>query len=103
MLSYKRSLYNEKSAYLNEKSPPLSITRENPVHSNKDPAQRKKKKKVPVKRVVRTGAHTHIHTHTCKHLEEADCGEMLGEDFWSFIIRIMTGKTKHCFEICLCV
>ena len=63
MLSYKRSLYNEKSAYLNEKSPPLSITRENPVHSNKDPAQRKKKKGTCKKGCAHGCAHTHTHTH----------------------------------------
>lgn len=39
----------------------------------------------------------------CKHWGEVDCGEKLGKDFQSFIIRIMTGKTKHRFEICLCV
>ena len=41
-----------------KKSPPLSITRENPVHGNKDPAQQKKKKKVPVKRIVCEHTHT---------------------------------------------
>lgn len=43
-------------------------------------------------------------THAMWRVGSVFCGEKLGgKDFYSSIIKIMTGETKHGFEICLCV
>ena len=103
ILSCKRSPCNEKTTHLNEKSPPLVIIEKTLHIATKTQHSWGKKRCTCKKGCVCVRADTHRSTHTRKHGEEADCGEVLGEDFWSFIIRIMTGKAKHCFEICLCV